>query len=149
MKKETQTYTFDANLDVLELIRNILNDLGKETGLDNKKSYQLKLAVDEIATNIIKHGYLEAGVNDGKFDLVIDINTDKIAVTLVDNGAPFNPLEFSTPTEKDLDIPLEERPIGGLGVMIAKQSVDEFLYKFENGQNKNIFIVYHSHPVNC
>lgn len=141
MKKEKQTYTFDANLEVLEQIRNILDDVGKETGLDNKKSYKLKLAVDEIATNIIKHGYLEAGIDDGKFYLTIDMNDEKVGVTLVDDGVPFNPLEFSTPSEKDLDIPLEERPIGGLGVMIAKQSVDEFLYKFEDGKNKNVFIV--------
>jgi anti-sigma regulatory factor (Ser/Thr protein kinase) len=141
MDKKVNVKTFKATLDVLEPIRELLGQAGKRVGLSSKKTYNLCLAVDEIATNIIKHGYLETGVTDGLFDLVIEEGKDSLVVTLVDTAIPFNPLEHHLPTESDLSIPLEQRPIGGLGVMIARQSVDEYKYEYADHKNKNIFIV--------
>ncbi len=141
MATQTQTITYEASLDVLEPIRKLLTQIGQEVELSKKKTYGLCLAVDEIATNVIRHGYEEAGITDGVFDLIIKKNDNQLVVTIVDAGTPFNPLEHNLPTEQDLSIPLEERPIGGLGVMIARQSVDEFKYEFSNNKNRNIFIV--------
>jgi serine/threonine-protein kinase RsbW len=147
METQTQTITFPASLDVLEPIRELLTQTGQEVGLNKKQTYGLCLAVDEIATNVIRHGYDEAGITDGKFDLIIEKNENQLAVTIVDEGRPFNPLEHNLPTEEDLNMPLEERPIGGLGVMMARQSVDEFNYEFSENHNKNIFIVKFSNEI--
>jgi anti-sigma regulatory factor (Ser/Thr protein kinase) len=141
METQTQTITYKASLDVLEPIRELLTQIGQEVGLSKKKTYNLCLAVDEIATNVIRHGYMEADVTDGMFDLTIEKTGNQLVVSIEDTGRPFNPLEHDLPTEEDLNIPLEDRPIGGLGVMIARQSVDEFKYEFSGNQNKNIFIV--------
>lgn len=141
MDEPIQSVRYQASLDVLESIRELLTQAGQDVDLSKKKIYGLCLAVDEIATNIIRHGYEEAGITDGAFDVVIRREANEFVVTLVDNGLPFNPLEHLLPTEEDLNAPLETRPIGGLGVMIARQSVDEFKYEFSDNHNKNIFIV--------
>ncbi|MCF8369986.1 MAG: ATP-binding protein [Bacteroidales bacterium] len=141
MATQTQTITYKATLDVLEPIRELLTQTGQEVGLDKKKTYNLCLAVDEIATNVIRHGYSEAGIKDGEFNLIVAKSDNQLVVTIVDAGTPFNPLEHNVPTAEDLTIPLEERPIGGLGVLIARQSVDEFNYEFSGNRNRNIFIV--------
>lgn len=144
METQTQTITYKASLDVLEPIRELLTLIGQEVGLNKKKTYGLCLAVDEIATNVIRHGYMEAEITNGEFDLIVEKSNSQLVVTIVDAGTPFNPLEHNLPTEEDLNIPLEDRPIGGLGVMIARQSVDEFKYEFSGNHNKNIFIVKYS-----
>jgi anti-sigma regulatory factor (Ser/Thr protein kinase) len=148
METQTQTITYKASLDVLEPIRELLTQIGQEVGLSKKKTYNLCLAVDEIATNVIRHGYMEAGVTDGVFDLIIEKDDNQLVVRIEDIGMAFNPLEHNLPTEEDLNIPLENRPIGGLGVMIARQSVDEFKYEFSGNHNKNIFIVKYSDQTN-
>ena len=143
MEAKKLTYTYNASLDVLEPIRELLTQVGNDVGLSKKKTYNLTLAIDEIVTNVIKHGYLAAGVTNGVFELIIELKEDQIVVCLEDTATPFNPLEHILPSEEDLSTPLEERSIGGLGVMIARQSVDEFKYEFKNNTNKNIFIVKH------
>ena len=141
METDKYNYSFNASLDVLEKIRGIITDIGKKSGYKEKDIYKLKLAVDEIATNIIRHGYMENGVKNGTFDMKIVVDDKKLILTLIDNAVQFNPLEHIGPGEEDLKSPLEDRPIGGLGVMIAKQSVDEYKYKYLKKKNNNIFVV--------
>ncbi|MFH2142187.1 MAG: ATP-binding protein [Bacteroidota bacterium] len=141
MSKISETKTFIASLDSLEPMREFLSESGNKVGLDKNQIYKLCLAVDEIATNIINYGYLKEGIITGIIDIVIYSDDKILTVILEDNSTPFNPLEFNIPGEDDLSLPLEERPIGGLGIMLAKESVDEFKYDFKNGKNINIFCV--------
>jgi len=136
-----ESKTFAANLDSLQLIRDFLNGISDTIGLDKKKAYNLCLAIDEIATNIINYGYTLANKNDGEIQIDVTTSDHSLQVTLIDTAIPFDPMKNITPTEDDLSKPLDERPIGGLGIMIAKQSVDEFKYEYSDNKNKNIFIV--------
>jgi serine/threonine-protein kinase RsbW len=136
-----ESKTFAASLDSLQLIRDFLNGISASIGLDKKKAYNLSLAIDEIATNIINYGYPLAGKNDGVIEIIVVVEQHSLQVTLIDSAIPFDPFQKASPTEEDLAKPLEERPIGGLGVMLAKQSVDEFNYEYSDHKNKNIFIV--------
>jgi anti-sigma regulatory factor (Ser/Thr protein kinase) len=113
--------------------------VAKEVGLDKKITYRLRLAVDEIATNAIVHGYDEAGL-DGVLNIRTDIDETTVKIILEDEGNPFDPRRAPPPTHKDL--PMEQRPIGGLGVYLTLKGVDEFLYERDGKWNRNIFIVY-------
>lgn len=137
----TEFRKFSANLDSLEPIREFLTDSANKLGLDKSKTYKLCLAVDEIATNIVNYGYLNSGITDGIIDVVVSSNKELLTVILEDSAIAFNPFENKLPGEEDLSLPLEERPIGGLGIMLAKENVDEFRYEFKNGKNRNIFCV--------
>ena len=133
--------TFSATLDSLGSIRQFITNSGKAIGLDKSKIYKLCLAVDEIATNIINYGYTKSGIENGSIDLLIKYDNDSLTVTLEDSAIPFNPLDKILPNEKDLSLPLEERPIGGLGIMLAKENVDNYSYEYKNGKNRNILCI--------
>jgi anti-sigma regulatory factor (Ser/Thr protein kinase) len=107
--------------------------------LDKKAAYRLRLAVDEIATNVITHGYEEAN-RTGLLDIQAVINEAELTILLEDTGATYQPDEVSQPTH--LDQPLEERPVGGLGVYLALRGVDQFRYEHIGNRNRHIFVVY-------
>ena len=138
---DTVTQTFDSIVDELEPIRNFVTEKALAAGADNRKNYALCLAIDEIATNIMRYGYPNAGIVDGKIDVTITTGENTLTVILEDGAVPFDPMQHTLPTDDDINKPLEERPIGGLGIMLAQQSVDEFKYEYANNKNRNIFIV--------
>lgn len=129
-----------ATLDALDEIGKYVVVAAKSAGLDTKASYGLRLAVDEIVTNIIIHGYEEAGKTG---DVMVSGELTKSALTIVveDAGIPFDPLAQKLPGEDYLALPLESRPIGGLGIFLVLKGVDTFSYEFINGKNRNIFIM--------
>jgi len=133
--------TFAGTLDSLGPIRDYVTAAAKTAGLDKKRTYDLCLAVDEIATNIILHGYEDSG-RSGVIDVRAEMEGQKLTVTLEDDGEPFDPLQGKLPKEEDLNRPLEDRPIGGLGLFLAIEGVDEFKYERAGGRNRNIFIVF-------
>jgi anti-sigma regulatory factor (Ser/Thr protein kinase) len=130
--------TVPGTLDALGTIRKYVKAAAAAAGLDKKASYRLRLAVDEIATNIITHGYAEAGL-EGVVNLRAKIDEETLTISVEDTGVAFDPLRHETPD--DLNLPLEQREIGGLGVYLAIQNVDEFLYEYVEGRNRNVFVV--------
>ncbi|MEZ4869551.1 MAG: anti-sigma regulatory factor [Caldilineaceae bacterium] len=130
--------TLPGALDSLALIRDYVESAALRAGLDKKQIYRLTLAVDEIATNSIVHGYAEAGLT-GEVTIGAHLQPSALTVYLEDRAAPYNPLRSNLPS--NLDAALHEREIGGLGVFLALKNVDEFRYEYENGQNRNIFVM--------
>ena len=130
--------TVPGNLDSLEAIAQYVMAAAAEAGLDKKASYKLRLAVDEIATNIIVYGYEEAG-RQGVVDLRADIGPQVLTISIEDTGISYDPTQKTTP--EDLDKPLEERSIGGLGLYLAIKNVDKFCYERVGGRNRNILVV--------
>ena len=130
--------TVPATLDFLSKIANYVMAAANHAGLEGKTAYKLRLAVDEIATNIITHGYQESD-QEGFINIEAHINTTTITITLSDTGVEFNPIQ-DTP-ESELNLPMEKRQIGGLGVYLAKENVDQLLYERKGNQNRNILVV--------
>ena len=141
MKPQLQSHIFEAVPESLEPIRSLITSFGSVQGIDKNKIYKLCLAVDEIASNIINYGYPMAGINDGTIKVFIELNDNKLTIVLEDYATPFDPLRKLLPTPEDLAKPMEEKPIGGLGILIARQSVDAFNYEFTDGKNRNTFVV--------
>ena len=125
-----------GKLDSLGAIAEYIMATAKAAGLDKKAAYNLRLAVDEIATNIIIHGYEEAGC-EGDVDVHASIDQESLTIFLEDTGECYDPTQ--KPPQDDLDLPLEEREIGGLGIYLAMQGVDNFVYERVGDRNRNIF----------
>jgi anti-sigma regulatory factor (Ser/Thr protein kinase) len=119
-------------------IREFVRSKAAEAGLDKKRAYRLQLAVDEIAANIALHGYEEQGLT-GDIEVRAEVEPERLTITLVDSAIPYDP--YSRVMPSDLAAPLHERAIGGLGVFLALNNVDEFTYRFNDGLNYNIFVV--------
>src|SRR5438874_633297 len=109
-------------LDSLSAVGQYVVGAASEAGLNKSAAYKLRLAVDEIVTNIVVHGYAESGLSG---DVRIDpqVSGTELRLIVEDTGVPFDPFSLAPPG--DLDKPLEEREIGGLGVYLAIENVDE------------------------
>lgn len=129
---------FPGTVESIDLIRKHISELGRQAGLSKKASYNLQLAADEIATNIVLYGYEEAGL-EGNIEVLHDLTDEGLVVVFEDTATPFDPLARELPDEEDLALPLEERKIGGLGIFLTVRGVDEFSYERVNDRNRNIF----------
>ena len=94
--------------------------------------------MDEIATNIVVHGYAEAE-RQGDLTIWADADTARLAVFLEDTGRPFDPRQVPQPD--NLDQPLEERQDGGLGIFLALWGVDDFAYDHHGDVNRSTFVM--------
>jgi anti-sigma regulatory factor (Ser/Thr protein kinase) len=135
---DMEPLTVSGTLDSLGPIAQYVLAAAGAAGLDKKSTYKLRLAVDEIATNIIVHGYEEAGLSG---DVTIHSSVDDKALTIVleDTAERYDPTQRATPD--DMDKPMEDRRIGGLGVYLTMQGVDKFLYERVGDLHRNIFVV--------
>ena len=134
-----QPLTVPGTLNALAQVREYVRSAAAQAGLDRKRTYRLELAVDEVATNIITHGYEEAG-REGDVVVHAHIFEDALTVILEDVGVPFDPRRLAHPAQ--LDLPLDARPIGGLGIFLALENVDQFDYEYVDGHNRNIFVMH-------
>ena len=114
---------------VISFINAALEGLGYEEKLIRK----IDVAADELFTNICDYAY-----SPGKGDVTIrcGVQNGMAFVQFEDEGRAYNPLERKDP---DVTLPVEERPIGGLGIFLVKKLMDEMHYSREDG--KNIVII--------
>lgn len=114
----------------IERIADACQNFGEENGLSEKMVFDANLILEEIISNIIFYGYDD----ENEHEIVLEMNLDgeNLKIRIQDDAKPFNPLESRTP---DLDLPLEDRPIGGLGIYLTHKLVDNMEYKRTDGKN--------------
>lgn len=121
----------NAKLEDLPLITEFVETELQKLGCTNKIIIQYNIAIDEIVSNIVRHGYQNTTgpvtVEVSKRD-----DTNTIGVRFIDEGIPYNPLIKEDPNVK---LSAEERRIGGLGIFIVKKTMDDVKYKYQNDQN--------------
>jgi serine/threonine-protein kinase RsbW len=125
-----------ARLESLSKVGEYVMKAAEAANLDKKAAYHLRLALDEMATNAIVHGYEEANL-EGNLYLGGKIYEDTLAMYLEDTAPPYDPRQ--RPPPNSLDEPLEEREIGGLGIFLAFKGVDQYRYENFNGRNRSTF----------
>lgn len=125
----TNTLLIKNDPGQLALLYEFLEQLADSCGISTPQQMEIKLALDEAVTNVIQYAY--PGTTG---DIRIDIECDnrKLKITITDKGIPFNPLENKEP---DITLPLEERPIGGLGIFLVKQLMADVSYQRSDGYN--------------
>lgn len=129
--------TVKGKLESLTAITDYVLDAAEAAGLNEKTAYYLSLAVDEITTNIILHGYEEAGLT-GDLTVTAVMQPNTLKIILEDSGFSYDPRQVALP---DLERPLHEREPGGLGIYLALRSVDKFHYCQHQGRNRSTFII--------
>jgi serine phosphatase RsbU (regulator of sigma subunit)/anti-sigma regulatory factor (Ser/Thr protein kinase) len=132
--------TFPGTLDALSSIRQYVKTAAEAAGLDRSAAYSLVLAVDEIATNVIEHGYREAGLK-GDISVGAARDNDSLVIRLADTGKSFDPNSLPDINYIELSKELEDRPVGGLGIMLAKSGVDDLQYEATGSGNICRFFV--------
>lgn len=121
----------------MPLVVDFVRAVAAEGGLSAEATYRLRLAVDEIVSNIIGHGYVETG-HDGLVRLSARVGDDAVEVFIEDDAPIFDPQATPAP---GVDLPPDERPTGGLGLFLAQHCVDELRYERRGDLNRNILVV--------
>ena len=103
---------------------------GAQAGLPPDVTFRLTLALDEIVSNVIRHGFDDSASHAIVVELAVANGI--VTATVQDDGAPFDPREAPAP---ELDAPLEERQAGGLGVHLVRSTMDEIEYRREGDRN--------------
>ncbi|MFD7916228.1 ATP-binding protein [Streptomyces sp. NPDC059752] len=119
-----------ATVGALGEIASFVLRLAGAAGLDKGAAYRLRLAVDELATNVVMHGYRGGG---GRITVRGRSGPDGVQIVIEDTAPPFDPVEGRLPPAQG--VPPEDRRIGGLGIHLALTSVDEFGYAHRDGRN--------------
>ena len=119
-----QSVQFSAKFEFLDEIREFVGDIARAGGFDAKDVYNIQLAADEAASNIIEHAY--EGMSNGLLELSCGVKGSTITIILVDHGESFDPSEIPMP---DLKADLSERKIGGLGIFLMRKLMDEVYYE--------------------
>ena len=105
-----------------------------EKGIETPTIRELHVVFDELLSNIVRYAYLDEANHE--IEVVIDDSSERLKITIEDDGMPFNPLEADKP---DTSSPLEERQIGGLGIHLVLNMVDELTYKRDCNRNVVVF----------
>ena len=122
--------TLRTDLSELTPLAEFIGRFATEGALPADVAFQLDLVLEELVTNCIVYG--RPGNGEGTIRLRLERAGDTVEIDLVDDGIAFDPRSAPEP---DLDATLEDRQVGGLGVFLVRQFVDEFDYRREDGRN--------------
>lgn len=116
------------NLPIVEAFAEKILD-GANCQLANQM--RIMISIEEIFVNIASYAYAPG---TGSMTMSMDVREDarEVVITFVDRGIPYDPLAKEDP---DVTLSAEERQIGGLGIFMVKQSMDDLQYQYRNGQN--------------
>lgn len=115
--------TLGARLENLKALRNFIGEACRQTRVSDEITFVLKLAVDETCTNIIQHGYAHSEA--GAITIEFSRQPDRVVLHLIDHGLPFDPVNVA---KIDPAASLDQRSVGGLGIFLIKESMDEINY---------------------
>ncbi len=133
-----KTVQFAAKFEFLDEIREYVGNIARESGFGDKDVYNIQLATDEAASNIIEHAY--ENISDGMLELSCGVQSDTIKIILIDHGEPFDPSEIPLP---DLKADLSDRKIGGLGIFLMRKLMDEVHYESKADKSNTLTLIKH------
>jgi sigma-B regulation protein RsbU (phosphoserine phosphatase) len=120
----------DNDIQEMDKLEPFLNDFFERNKLDMSLLPQMDLALEEAIANVIMYAYPEG--QRGTVEIALEMKEGHLQTCVSDAGTPFNPLQ--QPDAK-LSSSIEERPIGGLGIHLIKEIMDEVVYQYKDGKN--------------
>lgn len=129
---ESFRLTVESRLERLGEIADFVQDAASQCGMNEKKIYDVQMAVDEACTNVIEHAY--AGASTGTIYISCEKRDKDFVVTIRDYGKAFDPKQVAKPKT---NAPLSKRNIGGLGLFFIYKMMDKVKFDFSSG-NGNV-----------
>ncbi len=129
------TTCWRADPGQLAAIRSFVVETSRSLGADEQAAADLELAVDEICSNSIRHGY---DGKEGEIEVSVERDGPSLRVVVRDWGVTFDPDQVPTP---DTDLPLEKRLLGGLGLFLVRQLMDDVRFEFSRDRGNSVTMV--------
>ena len=126
----SRSITLDNDVSQVTELNQFVQSVTEELQFDNALSKRIKLAVEEVVVNIMDYAY----VADIKGQLKVEAmaNDKRLRFVFTDSGRPFDPTSVS---RADTTLTVEDRPIGGLGILLVRNLMDTINYERIDGQN--------------
>lgn len=131
-----------ASMDHWELLNGFVEEQAEAAFGPGKSAYQLRLACEELLSNIIRHA---PGAHIWLTAFRCADPMPGLLLQIEDDGPHFDP-QFDQTREVDSELPIERRPIGGLGLFLVQNSVDQIDYSSINGHNRYRLMVFKTSP---
>lgn len=128
--RKTKHFVINNQVKELTTMAGRINKLAEDWKLPQALTMNINLVIEEALSNIIFYAFPDKDQHEIKVLLTLDNN--QLTIKITDNGIPFNPLSQQQP---DISLPVEERPIGGLGIFLISQIMDKMHYTRRNNQN--------------
>ena len=119
----------DATTNNIAIVDEFVTNELEKHGADHKTVQQIKLVLEEVLVNVANYAYPEG---NGTMQIDVDIDNDTLTLVVSDAGIPFDPHNAPEP---DITLPIEQRRIGGLGIFLVQQIMDEMIYERVNDRN--------------
>ena len=123
--------TFPAKTEALNDVLGYVEQTLESLDCPMKLQMAICVAIEEVFVNVARYAYPD-GEGDMTLGIALDEASRNVTFRVADKGIPFDPLQRPDP---DITLSAEEREIGGLGIFIAKQTMDTIRYAYENGEN--------------
>ncbi len=124
-----QRLRLPAQLASLERFREFVDQAARAANAGPEVLLKIELVLEELLVNHVSHAY---GSGEGDSEVVCSCRPGFFCVEVVDEAAPFDPLQQASP---DVTLAPGERPIGGLGIFMVRSLADEIHYRREAGRN--------------
>ena len=123
--------TLHNDVKQISQLAGFVETIAEEGKLDQSLTLNLNLALEEAVTNVVLYAYPKEA--DGRVDIDAILRKGSLEFIITDSGVPFDP---TAAPKADITLPVKDRPIGGLGIYLVRQIMDEVHYKRENEQNQ-------------
>ena len=131
MNEEKKELTLDAVMENLDEVLGFVDSELEACDCSPRIQLPIDVAVEELFTNIASYSYTpDIGTATVRIEVIHDPLS--VVITFVDHGVPYDPLKKEDPS---LDTEIEDRRIGGFGIFMVKNSMDEINYEYRDGQN--------------
>ncbi len=128
--RKIKHFVVENRIEEISSLADRLEDLANEWELSPGLAMNINLVLEEALSNIIFYAFKDNKKHE--IDISVSMHNKNITLKIEDSGIPFNPLEQQTP---DITLPAEERPVGGLGIFLISQIMDEMNYARKGDQN--------------
>ncbi len=112
------------------LVREQLDAFGQRNNLPSKSQFSIKLALSELLVNTISYGYTDEATHT--IEIRLELRGGQIKLEIIDDARPFDPRSAKAPEKK---VALKDLPLGGRGIYLVKNFVDDLGYQRKGGRN--------------
>jgi serine/threonine-protein kinase RsbW len=128
-------FRLPAVMENVPAVTQRLSEVAKEVGFGGQALYQIELAIDEACANVVEHAY--RGEEPGEMEVSCYLEDRMFVIRVRDWGTGFDPKAVEEP---DVDAPLEERSLGGLGLFLVQQVMDDVRFSFDPNHGSELLM---------